>query len=211
MTFIPYHEYPMYSRYTRQDPKNPGYPDPESQVTHFAAGDRTLCGIQVEPYLGHTWWKHQDVWGGLTCKRCERIAEKADYRPDGLWFTRTDAFRASSEGWNLFDTNFGMEIERDDERDTFEADEDAIDFVRLRAHQGHTHAKRALAIHELYHRLDGVELEYRGHTYFVRGHEPDLSVVFFYLKGGGGDGLTIHEDPDGDLTFQDRRYVESLD
>lgn len=64
---------------------------------------------------------------------------------DFAWPARF-AWKAYDEGWNLFDSNCGREIQRDDERKLFASDEEALAFVAGRAWSGAQHAIRALEI-----------------------------------------------------------------
>jgi len=53
---------------------------------------------------------------------------------------------AVREGWNMFDSAYGREVQRDDERKLFASDDEALAFVAGRAWSGAQHARRALEI-----------------------------------------------------------------
>jgi len=63
-------------------------------------------------------------------------------------WTNEHSIAASAEGWNMFDYNsMGLlEIERCDESDVFSTDQEAIDFIRLRASAGDPKAVLALEL-----------------------------------------------------------------
>jgi hypothetical protein len=75
-------------------------------------------------------------------------------------WTLADADEADQEGWNIYEAQGILEIERNDVNDPpdedaphFEYDDDAVDHVRTGAQTGSALHMRALAIHEKYVKL----------------------------------------------------------
>ena len=76
----------------------------------------------------------------------EEIPADAHLHDDPL----TDGRIAYSEGWAMIDVDSSgyLEIERDDERDTFGSDEEAVAFVREEAVHGSPYHVKAVARHD---------------------------------------------------------------
>lgn len=66
--------------------------------------------------------------------------------PEDLWYTY-DSREATLDGWDLFEVDGLMEIERDDDKSTFVDDLTAINHVVERALAGDRLALKALFLH----------------------------------------------------------------
>lgn len=63
------------------------------------------------------------------------------------FWTNADAQKSLKEGWSVFQSNTGFEIQTDQEELIFPTDEDAMEHVAKRALEGSELHIRALAVH----------------------------------------------------------------
>lgn len=60
-------------------------------------------------------------------------------------WTTQDSVAASVQGWNLFDCDFEMQLQKEDQYDIFSSDAEAVDFVKAQSAAGDFLAKKAIS------------------------------------------------------------------